>query len=163
MPDWPKMIIFLPKNTDKDAVEFEWHRALTEKAGSRMVVLALVNHTEQESGIMKIFNINSDSELPACKVIKPGSVDLDAGKIEAYESKVNPWEWTLDKMEQLMEHTWLPVKTQMPAKTTDLLSKWHIHDQTEFYHACVKDRSGKDIGGRCGDHILKSHVEMPQP
>merc|ERR1712100_476278 len=82
--------------------------------GSRLIMLSLVNDTEGDKTIMEVFNVTEPSQLPCAKVIKPGSVDLQQGKVEVYEPRdmrgnrnVN---WSMDMLKDLAEKTALKIK-----------------------------------------------------
>ena len=145
MPEYPKMVIFLPKGTGKDAIEFTWHEGLTKKAGSRMIVLSLVNNTKLESETMAIFGLKDENDLPAVKVIKPSSGP--EGTPEAYQGNVNSNLWSYDNLAQLMEESWLSIKTNIPTETTPLLGQWQVSTEREFYNTCIQGKTG-----RCGKY-----------
>ena len=169
MPEWPKMVIFLPKGTPKNDPAFGWHKTLSkaraypippgachtssdkvwprrQEFGQRLMVLAVVNDTQSETAIMNIFKLTKEEELPAIKVIKAGSVDLKKGNMEVYQAKVQPWEWTLGKARELAAHAALkPLQKQAGFP---LNSNLQITSQRQFYDRCITKT------GRCAVYFV---------
>jgi len=139
MPEWPKMVLFLPKGTQQNEIEFEWHRKLQKEAGNRIVVLSLVNDTEGDSQIMEVFNLLHPKDLPCAKVIKPGSVDLSAGKMEAYEIPKEKTEWSYRFLKALAEKTWLPINSVLKVD----IPKQQVKTQMDFKTLCIDKTAGR--------------------
>merc|ERR1711998_754511 len=114
MPEWPKMVLFLPKGTPNTGVEFKWMHSLQTEMGSRLIMLSVVNDTEGDKQIMDVFNVTEPWQVPCAKVIKPGSVDLQLGKVEVYEPRDmrgnRNVKWSMDMLKDLAEKTALKIK-----------------------------------------------------
>jgi len=161
MPEWPKLVLFLPKGTEQNALEFKWHMELQDQMGSRLIVLSMVNDTADDSEIMSIFNLTLPEKLPCVKVIKPGSVDLTKGHVQVYEprnlrgGKEVPW--SLAMLEDLAEKTALKVKqTFEKLKMTPL----QVTAPIDFQRLCISQPSGRCVILFVDVDKLKTQVKL---
>jgi len=118
-----------------------------QELGQRLLVMSLVNETASEARIMKeFFQLEREDQLPTIKVIKAGTVDLAAGKMEVFETKVEPWEWNMEKAGQLARRTALKVLQKQPAFPVN--SQFQITNQQEFSKRCITQT------GRCAVYFV---------
>lgn len=144
MPEWPKMVLFLPKGTSQTGVEFKWMHSLQEEFGSRLIMLSLVNDTEGESNIMNVFNVTEPDQLPCAKVIKPGSVDLKEGRVEVYEPRDahgNRYvKWSMEMLKDLAEKTSLKIRQSFKKLK---MASLQVTSPMDFQRLCINHK------GRC--------------
>jgi len=140
MPDWPKMVLFLPKGTQETDEAFEWHKNIQEEMGSRILLLTIINDTAKDKQIFEIFKLTNEDQLPCAKVVKPGSVDLESGKLEAYQPQERGWSYSF--LTQLADQTALPALRTYEKEANDL-DKIQVQGQSDMRRLCMNAGQGR--------------------
>jgi len=141
----PKLILFLPEDTPKGAIEYKWHEKLQLEYGNRLLLLAMP-YSEEAAPTFKMFKIDP-KKLPEAIVVKPGKLaDGAESKIDTFRWKDGKRpKWDFEMLRAMAKDQALPVLQKQLSKMKLDMDEIQVKTQQDFYSMCVAKYSGRCV------------------